>query len=55
MDTFATQIHPEEIPEIDDSIKHCPDCETPTQFGERCDYCQRLQDEEDEKFSSHRK
>lgn len=26
-------------PEIDDSIKSCPDCETPNQFGERCQSC----------------
>jgi len=26
-------------PVTDDSVKHCPDCETPTQFGEVCPEC----------------
>lgn len=28
-------------PEIDDSVKYCPDCERPNQFGERCPSCIR--------------
>ena len=27
-------------PDIDDSVKFCPDCETPNQFGEICTRCQ---------------
>jgi hypothetical protein len=26
-------------PEIDDTVKACPDCETPNQFGELCNRC----------------
>lgn len=31
----------EEEPTIDDSVKCCPDCETPNQFGELCARCIR--------------
>lgn len=36
---------PEE-PDHDDSIKCCPDCERPNQFGELCENCRREQEEE---------
>lgn len=29
----------EEEPDHDDSVKCCPDCERPNQFGELCDSC----------------
>lgn len=32
-------------PEIDDSVKCCPDCERPNQFGEVCQSCQRDRDD----------
>lgn len=33
-------------PDIDDSVKACPECETPNQFGEVCARCRReIQDE----------
>jgi len=28
-------------PDIDDLVRFCPDCETPNQFGELCNRCQR--------------
>lgn len=28
-------------PDMDDSVKYCPDCETPNQFGQRCPECER--------------
>lgn len=28
-------------PEIDDSVKFCPNCERPNQFGELCEPCRR--------------
>jgi hypothetical protein len=28
-------------PDVDDSVRFCPECETPNQFGELCDRCQR--------------
>jgi hypothetical protein len=28
-------------PDIDDSVRFCPECETPNQFGELCGRCQR--------------
>lgn len=31
----------DEEPTIDDSVKFCPDCETPNQFGELCSRCIR--------------
>ena len=27
--------------EVDDSVKYCPECETPNQFGDLCDACRR--------------
>ncbi len=30
-----------EEPEHDDSVKCCPDCERPNQFGELCGECER--------------
>jgi hypothetical protein len=33
-------------PEIDDSVKCCPDCERPNQFGEVCPSCLRERSEE---------
>ena len=27
--------------DIDDSVKYCPECETPNQFGDLCDACRR--------------
>ena len=35
-------------PDIDDSVKACPECETPNQFGEVCARCRREIDEERE-------
>lgn len=32
---------PDDEQEIDDSVKCCPDCERPNQFGERCNECER--------------
>lgn len=33
-------------PDMDDSVRFCPQCETPNQFGEVCDRCRReIQDE----------
>jgi len=29
----------DEEPVIDDSVKYCPDCERPNQFGELCASC----------------
>jgi len=26
-------------PDVDDSVKYCPDCERPNQFGELCQSC----------------
>ncbi len=34
-------------PSHDDSVKFCPDCERPNQFGELCPTCQRERDCED--------
>lgn len=31
----------EEEPDVDDSVRFCPECETPNQFGELCGRCQR--------------
>jgi hypothetical protein len=31
--------HEDQEPEIDDSAKFCPECETPNQFGELCNRC----------------
>lgn len=31
----------EREPDIDDSVRFCPECETPNQFGEVCDRCRR--------------
>lgn len=28
-------------PDVDDSVRFCPECETPNQFGELCGRCQR--------------
>ena len=28
-------------PDVDDSVRFCPECETPNQFGEICGRCQR--------------
>ncbi len=30
-----------DAPDIDDSVRFCPECETPNQFGELCEHCQR--------------
>lgn len=30
-------------PDVDDSVKYCPDCERPNQFGELCRDCQNEQ------------
>lgn len=38
---FAAQLDPDAEPHIDDSVKYCPDCETPNQFGELCFRCQQ--------------
>lgn len=35
-----------EADRVDDSVKSCPDCERPNQFGEVCGSCER--DREDE-------
>jgi hypothetical protein len=35
---------PEEEPDHDDSVKFCPDCERPNQFGELCQSCQSDRD-----------
>lgn len=37
----AEPVEQQEEPEIDDSVKCCPGCETPNQFGEICMACQR--------------
>ncbi len=31
----------DEPPDVDDSVHFCPECETPNQFGELCNRCQR--------------
>lgn len=31
----------DEPPDVDDSVKYCPECETPNQFGEICARCER--------------
>jgi hypothetical protein len=36
----------EEAPDIDDSVKCCPDCEGPNQFGELCVTCARERGEQ---------
>jgi hypothetical protein len=33
----------EQEPDIDDSVKCCPDCERPNQFGELCASCEQEQ------------
>lgn len=30
-----------DAPDVDDSVKCCPDCERPNQFGETCVSCRR--------------
>lgn len=30
--------------DTDDTVKYCPDCETPNQFGELCEPCRRERD-----------
>lgn len=32
--------------DIDDSVKYCPECEKPNQFGELCQICEREISEE---------
>lgn len=35
-----------EPPDVDDSVRFCPECETPNQFGEVCNRCRREIQEE---------
>lgn len=43
--------HGEDPNPIDDSVKYCPDCERPNQFGELCPNC--LHDREIEQRLTH--
>jgi len=31
-------------PDIDDTVKSCPQCDTPNQFGELCNECRRYEE-----------
>lgn len=37
--------HPEPEPDHDDSVRFCPNCERPNQFGELCAACERDEQE----------
>ena len=39
-------------PEVDDSVKCCPGCETPNQFGELCNSCREAEAEEARRFTT---
>ena len=42
--------------DIDDTVKACPECDTPNQFGEICPRCQREFDREIEaEYQAERK
>jgi hypothetical protein len=56
MSNFKESLEPKdddfvEEPDYDDTVKCCPNCETPNQFGELCHRC--LQEEAKTSITNH--